>query len=254
MAENKGHALDGKVAIVTGAARNIGRAIALALAAEGAAVVVNARSDKAAADAVAKEIAAAGGRALVHLADVSDEAAVAGLAEATLKAFGRIDILVNNAAIRAHKALAEMTLAEWHAVMAVILDGAFLCARACVPHMIKAGGGRIVNLGGLTGHVGDNERTHVVTAKAGLVGFTRALAIEFGRHDITANCVVPGKIETARIASAGRSGLADERVKPAILRAGQPIEVAALVVHLCKPESGFITGQTIHVSGGRILT
>ena len=150
--------------------------------------------------------------------------------------------------------LTDMTLAEWHAVMAVILDGAFLCARACVPHMIKAGSGRIVNLGGLTGHVGDNERTHVVTAKAGLVGFTRALAIEFGRHEITANCVVPGKIETARIASAGRSGLADERVKPALLRAGQPIEVAALVVHLCKPEAGFITGQTIHVSGGRILT
>lgn len=120
--------------------------------------------------------------------------------------------------------------------------------------MIAAGGGRVVNLGGLTGHVGDNERTHVVTAKAGLVGFTRALAIEFGRHNITANCVVPGKIETQRIATAGRSGLADERVKPAILRAGQPNEVAALVVHLCKPESGFITGQTIHVSGGRILT
>lgn len=246
-------ALDGKVAIVTGGARNIGRAIALALAADGAAVVVNARSDRAAADAVAAEITAAGGRAMVHIADVSDEAAVAGMADAATKAFGRIDILVNNAAIRGHKALTDMTLAEWRGVMAVILDGAFLCARACVPHMIQAGGGRIINLGGVTGHVGDNERVHVVTAKAGLVGLTRALAVEFGRHEITANCVVPGKIRTQRIASAGRSGLADERVKPVILREGQPNEVGALVAHLCRPESGFVTGQVIHVSGGRFI-
>jgi len=247
-------ALGGRVAVVTGGGRNIGRAIALALAADGAAVVVGARSDRAAADAVAAEIEAAGGRAVPHLADVADEAKVAGLADAAIAAFGRIDILVNNAAIRARQTLAETSLADWHAVMGVILDGAFLCARACSPHMIAAGGGRIVNIGGLSGHIGDEARVHVVAAKAGLVGLTRALAVELAPHGITANCVVPGTIDTVRGETAREPGRYDERMKALVERKGRPDEVAAMVAHLCRPESAYITAQTIHVSGGRFLT
>ncbi len=246
--------LDGKAAVVTGAARNIGRAIALALAADGAAVLVNARSDGDAAEAVAGEIRTAGGRAVAHLADVSDEDAVNRMAEAAMSAFGRIDILINNAAVRGHTALIDLTLAEWRRIHSVILEGAFLCARACVPHMIAAGGGRIVNMGGLTGHVGDAARTHVVSAKMGLVGLTRALAVEFGEHGITANCVVPGTIDTVRGATASTPSNTDERMKPPIARKGTSEEVAAMVRHLCLPDAAYITGQTIHVSGGRILT
>jgi 3-oxoacyl-[acyl-carrier protein] reductase len=246
--------LAGKAAIVTGAARNIGRAIARQLAADGAAVLVCANTD---ADGAAETVAlieADGGRARAHIADITDEAAVAGLARAAVDAFGRIDILVNNAAIRDHRPLVEMSLADWRRVTGVILDGAFLCARACVPHMIAAGGGSVVNIGGLAGHLGDADRLHVVTGKAGLVGFTRALAMELGPHGITANCVVPGAIRTARGASASTPGRHVERAPPAIARIGAPEDIAAAVGHLCRPEGGYMTGQTIHVNGGRMAT
>ncbi len=244
-------ALAGKVAVVTGAARNIGRAIANALAADGAAVVVGARSDAEAARGVADEITAAGGRALAHLADVTDEAAVNGLADAAVTAFGRIDILVNNAALRRNQPFEAMSLAEWREITSVILDGAFLCARACVPHMIAAGGGAIVNVGGVAAHAGVKKRAHVVAAKAGLVGFTKALAVELAEHGITANCVAPGTIDTARGATAGEVPPFADRAP--IDRLGRPEEIAAMVRYLCLPEARYITGQTIHVSGGRYL-
>ena len=243
--------LAGKVAVVTGGGRNIGREIVLALARDGAAVVVGVRSDADAARAVAEEAAAAGGRGLAHLADVTDEAAVKGLADAAVDAFGRIDILVNNAALRRQVPLVEMSLAEWREVVGVILDGSFLCARACVPHMIAAGGGAIVNLGGVAAHVGVKNRAHVISAKAGLVGLTKALAVELAEHGITANCVVPGTIDTARGASAGKTP--SFRVPSLIDRLGQPEEIAAMVHYLCSPAARYITGQTLHVSGGRFL-
>ena len=190
--------LSGKVAIVTGAARNIGRAIALALAGEGATVLVNARSNRDGVEETTALVEAAGGRALVHLADITDEAAVIDMATTTAARLGPPTILVNNAALRKQKEFSEMTLAEWREVTAVILEGAFLCARACVPHMIKAGGGRIVNIGGKSGHTGAARRAHVVASKAGLVGLTKALAVEYGSAGITANCVVPGEIEGIR--------------------------------------------------------
>src|SRR5579871_106036 len=193
-----GNELEGRVAIVTGSGRNIGRAIALALAAGGAAVVVNARSKRAEADAVVREIERGGGRALAGLADVTDASAVKAMAEAVLTRFGRIDLLVKSAANRDEKTFAEMTLADWRAVMAVVLDGAFLCAQACLPALRKSGAGAIVNIGGLSAHTGSRNRAHVIAAKAGLVGLTRALAHDLAADGVTVNCVSPGLIERPR--------------------------------------------------------
>ena len=158
--------LAGKVAIVTGAGRNIGRAIALHLAAAGAAVVVNARSNQAEADAVVAEIEAAGGKAIAVLADVGDPAAVEAMAQAALKAFGRIDILVNNASLRREKPIDEMSYAEWREIMDATLDSAFHGVHACLPAM-KKNGGTIINIGGMSAHIGSKGRAHVMTAKAG---------------------------------------------------------------------------------------
>src|SRR6201996_3730386 len=167
--------LEGKAAIVTGAGRNIGRAIAVALAEGGASVVVNARSNRAEAEAVAREIEAAGGNAVVHIGDVANPAAVKAMADAAVTRFGRIDILVNNAALRREKPFAEMSYVEWREIMDVTLDGAFHCVRACLPALRTSGAGTIINIGGLSAHTGAKDRAHVVTAKAGIIGFTRAL-------------------------------------------------------------------------------
>ncbi len=251
MPDNENRALAGKVAVVTGASRNIGRAIALSLAGEGAAVVVNAVTSAADAEAVAGEITGAGGRAIHHLADVRDESAVNAMMDAAVEAFGRIDILVNNAAVRRHHPIAELSFAEWREITGIILDGAFLCAKACLPHMRAAGGGAIVNIGGVSAHIGAPERAHVMAAKAGLVGLTKALAVELAGDGITANCVVPGTIDTVRGGSAGQQ--ANFSHASLVERLGKPEEIAAMVRHLCLPEGGYITGQTIHVSGGRYL-
>ncbi len=251
MPDNENRALAGKVAVVTGASRNIGRAIALSLAGEGAAIVVNAVTNAADAKAVAGEITGAGGRAIHHLADVRDESAVNAMIDAAVEAFGRIDILVNNAAVRRHHPIADLSFAEWREITGIILDGAFLCAKACLPHMRAAGGGAIVNIGGVSAHIGAPERAHVMTAKAGLVGLTKALAVELAGDGITANCVVPGTIDTVRGGSAGQQ--ANFSHASLVERLGKPEEIAAMVRHLCLPEGGYITGQTIHVSGGRYL-
>src|SRR5882672_6400022 len=161
--------LNGKVAIVTGAGRNIGRAIALALTDGGASVVVNARSNRDEADAVAREIESLGGKALVHIGNVADAAAVQAMADMAVKQFGRIDILVNNAALRREKPFGEMDYAEWREILDVTLDGTFHCTKACLPALRKSGAGTIVNIGGLSAHTGARNRAHVVTAKAGIV-------------------------------------------------------------------------------------
>jgi 3-oxoacyl-[acyl-carrier protein] reductase len=241
--------LQGQTAIVTGSVRRIGRATALALSRLGASVVIHARASADEATTVQAEIEAEGGRAIVHLADVVDEHAVAGLIEATVAAFGRLDILVNNAGIRADSSMAQMSFAEWRQVTGIVLDGAFLCSRAAIPHMKRQGGGRIINIGGVSAHIGAPNRAHVVTAKAGIVGFTRALAHELARDGITANCVAPGKIGGKRSATAGK-GI---EASPLIAREGVPEDVARIVAHLCLPESDFITGQTVHVSGGMFM-
>jgi 3-oxoacyl-[acyl-carrier protein] reductase len=244
--------LDGKVAIVTGAGRNIGRAIALALAQDGASIVVNARSNRAEAEAVGREIEALGGKALVHIGDVANAADVQAMVDATLKHFRRLDILINNAALRREKSFAEMTHAEWREVMDVTLDGPFHCAKACLPHLQKSGAGTIINIGGLSAHTGAKSRSHVVTAKAGLIGFTRALASELGSDGITVNCVVPGLIGTPR--PNGQPEPAHHLTHNTITGArGKPEDVAAAVRFLCGPGARYITGQAIHTNGGAYL-
>ena len=243
--------LAGKVAIVTGAGRNIGRAIARQLALAGAAVVVNARANQAEADSVVREIEAAGGKALSVIGDVGDPKLVAAMADAALKRFGRIDILVNNAALRREKPIDRMSYADWREVMNVTLDSAFHCVTACLPAMQKSGGGTIVNIGGMSAHIGSKHRAHVMTAKAGLVGFTRGLAHDLAEAHITANCVVPGAIDTTR---SGASKPAHHLTHGTITgERGKPDDVAAMVRFLCGPGGRFVTGQTIHVSGGAYL-
>ena len=190
--------LSGRVALVTGAGRNIGRAMAKALADGGAAVIVNVRSNKAEADAVVKEIEAAGGKAIAAVADVGDEKAVQAMVESAAKQLGRIDYLVNNAALRQERAFEELSYKEWRDVLGVTLDGAFHCAKACLPYLKQSGAGAIVNIGGLSAHTGSKHRAHVTTAKLGLVGFTRGLAHDLAEHGVTVNLVAPGTIDTPR--------------------------------------------------------
>jgi 3-oxoacyl-[acyl-carrier protein] reductase len=239
--------LQGRVAIVTGSARNIGRAIARALADAGAAVVINARSSGADADAVVREVREAGGQAVAKIADVGHPEAAASLIDVAIAAFGRLDILVNNAAVRREIDFERLNYQEWRSITATILDGAYLCAHAAAPHLIAAGGGSIVNIGGLSSYTGAARRAHVIAAKAGLVGLTRALAHDLAPHRITVNCVAPGLIDTER-----RGPEPAHHAKHATLvgRRGTPEEVAAVVRFLCGPEARYITGQTLHANGG----
>jgi len=244
--------LDGKIAIVTGAGRNIGRAIALTLAEGGASILVNARGNRAEAEAVAREIETNGGKALVHIGDVADAAAVQAMADAAVKHFGRIDILVNNAALRREKPFADMSYAEWREIMDVTLDGTFHCVKACLPALRRSGAGTIVNIGGLSAHTGARDRAHVVTAKAGIVGFTRALAHDLVSDGITVNCVVPGLIGTPR--PKDRPEPAHHLTHQTITgERGKPEEVAAAVRFLCGPGARYVNGQAIHANGGAYL-
>jgi len=243
--------LEGRVALVTGAARNIGRAIALAFADAGAAVVVNTRASREEAEAVAREVAARGSQGLVCLADVTDEKAYAGMVSQAVDRFGRIDFLVNNAAVRDVTSIDEIDLATFRRITSIILDGAFIGVKACLPHLRRSGAGAIVNIGGMSGHSGAAGRPHVVAAKLGLVGLTRALAHDLAPDAITVNCVVPGLIATQRGASSGSktARLHD----PLLVRRGTPEDVAAAVRFLCGPHARSITGQELHVNAGAYL-
>ena len=245
--------LDGRVAVVTGAAANIGRAIALDLARAGARVVVNARRSASEAEQTAQAIRDEGGEALVHLADVTDEAATAGLMQEAADRFGAIDILVNNAAVRRETEFSELSFAEWREVLGVILDGAYLCSRAALPQLRRSDAATIVNIGGLTAHTGSPRRAHVVTAKAGLVGLTRALAHDLAPDGITVNCVVPGLIDTVRGRSAAGTPALHSSHKTLLGRRGRSEEVASVVRFLCGPQARYMTGQTLHANGGAFL-
>jgi 3-oxoacyl-[acyl-carrier protein] reductase len=244
--------LQGKVALVTGAGKNIGRCIALTLARDGATLLINGRSDKAAVDAVVAEIKAAGGKAAPAMGDVSDPAAAARLAEEA-KALGGVDILVSNAGLRRQTPFLDMKFEEWREILSVALDGAFLLGKAFIPQMVAKGqGGAFVAMSGISTHVGTPNRCHVSASKAGLEGLMRALAVELAPHRITCNAVSPGAIDTARAASAGPRPVENRPIP--LKRFGTVEEIAAMVRLLVGPEGTFITGQTLHVNGGEFLT
>jgi len=249
-ANTQDHELAGRVAVVTGSARNIGRAIAVALAQAGAAVIVNARTSAPAAEEVAEEIRGAGGRVAVKVGDITNPDQAAALIASAIEHFGRLDILVNNAAVRREVSFADLDYREWREVVATTLDGAYLCSHAALPHLVASDGGTIINIGGLSAFTGAARRAHVIAAKAGLVGLTRALAHDLAPHKVTVNCVAPGLIETAR---SGPEPAHHALHAPPVGRRGRPEEVAALVRFLCGPGARYITGQTIHANGGAFI-
>lgn len=244
--------LKDKIAIVTGSGQGIGREIALAFAREGAKVVVSDITDEI--FRVVKEIEAIGSEALAAKCDVSKPTDVKNLAKLTIERFGRIDILVNNAGIYPSKAFLEMTESDWDKVLNVNLKGAFNCTRSIVPQMVKQRYGKIVNISSIAGTaVGFAQRTHYSASKAGIAGFTRALALELAPYGINVNAIAPGYIETP-----GTQGMAKEtydQIKKAIPigRWGEPIDVAALAAFLASDDSSFITGQIQIADGGYTL-
>ena len=244
--------LAGKVALVTGAVRRSGRATALALARHGASVAINTRRSADEAEAVKKELEALGVKAGVYLCDVTDEAGVAAMFDKVTAELGPVDILVNNAADRQRVPTLELSFEEWHRIVHIILDGAFLCSRAVLPHMIAQGWGRIVNISGVGNYVGYAERVHVHAGKGGLDAMTRSLSSEFCEKGITVNTVCVGLIGGERPASAGPhpKNVPDA---PPIGFMGEPTDIANAVAFLCQPTSRFITGQMLHVNGGEYM-
>lgn len=245
----------GRTAIVTGSGRNIGRAIAVALASRGAAVVVNGHRDRSAVDAVVREIQQAGGRALGVMADVSSHEEVADLVRRSVEHFGSVDIAVSNVALRRKQPFLGISLDDWNAVLATNLSAAFYMARNVVPHMRRLRWGRIIHISGFDGFWGQvTERAHNITAKAGLHGLTKALAREFGPEGITVNSVVPGAIDTERDWSQ-YTHQTRERIESEIPvgRYGKVEEVAAACLFLCAETGGFTSGQAIHVNGGHYM-
>ena len=246
-----GKELAGKVALVTGAGQNIGRAIALDLASAGAAVAVNTRASREAAENVVREIQAAGGQAELCMADVADAEQVKRMIDGVIGRRGRIDILVLNASVRWEMRFTEMSFEQWRVPLSISLDGSFHCIKACLPSMIAAGGGSIVALTGsnvLTGAVG---KVHSSAAKSGLTGMIRALARELGQQGIRANCVSPGMINTTR--PDYRAPRRDPKGLIPLERRGESEEIAATVRFLCGPGASYITGQTLHVNGGQTM-
>jgi NAD(P)-dependent dehydrogenase (short-subunit alcohol dehydrogenase family) len=247
--------LDGRTAIVTGSGRNIGRAIALSLAAQGARVVVNGHSDRAAVDGVVAEIHAQGGQALGLMADVGRDEEVRALVDAAAERFGSVDIVVSNVGIRRKQPFLEITPEQWDEVLRTNLSAAFYLARHAIPRMQPRRWGRIVLISGFDGFWGQvPHRAHNITAKSGLHGLAMALAREFGPECITANTVAPGAIDTIRDWSQYTHQQREQIQSEIPLgRYGQPDEVAAACDLLCSERGGFISGQVIHVNGGHYM-
>lgn len=245
--------LSNKVAIVTGGGRGIGRAIALKLAEAGATVVVADILEKEA-EAVAKEIKAAGGQSLAIMADVSLASDVARLVEATISAYNRIDILVNNAGIARDQLLLRMSEEDWDKVLDVDLKSVFLCTKAVLRYMLKQRWGRIISLSSIAGVMGNPGQANYASAKAGIIGFTRTIAREVGSHSITVNAVTPGFIETEMTRQIKEEQRQEIKKLIPLNRFGTPQDVAEAVAFLASEEAGYITGQVLGVNGGMAIS
>ncbi len=245
--------LSGKAALVTGGSRGIGRAVSLALACQGAQVAVNYRSNEAAAKSVADEISAAGGRCETIRGDVAQAEDARRLVESTVAAFGRLDILVNNAGVTRDDLLLRMSEQQWDEVVNLNLRGAFLCTKAALRPMIRQRWGRIINISSVAGIIGNPGQANYAAAKAGIIGFTKAVAKEVASRSVTANVVAPGFVDTemTRDLTAAQ--------KQAILgvvplgRIAMPADVAPAVVFLSSEEAGYITGHVLTVDGGLVM-
>ncbi len=240
--------LTGKVALVTGASRGIGRATALMLAKAGARVALTSRGD--AAESVAAEIAAAGGESLALAADVSDAAAVSAAVGRILDGWGRIDVLVNNAGITRDQLLLRMKREEWDAVLATNLTGTFICTQAVLKTMVRQRSGRIISISSVVGQTGNPGQTNYAATKAGIIGFSKALAREVASRNITVNVVAPGLIDTDMTREISADAQASWASTIPLGRLGTPDDIAAAVCFLASDAAGYITGQVLAVNGG----
>jgi 3-oxoacyl-[acyl-carrier protein] reductase len=245
--------LEGRVAVVTGAASGIGKGIAIAFAREGARIVVADRSDETQAAEVLAAIAELGGEALFVRTDVSDEASVNAMAEQALARFGRVDILVNNAGIFTESLLENMPVDDWDRVVGVNLRGTFLCSRALVGQMLERGDGRIINIASQLGQIGGTSVAHYVASKAGVIGLTKALAREVSHRGVLVNAIAPGPIETPLLDGESDEWRSAKLAELPIRRFGTVDEVTPTAVLLASADGSYYVGQTLGPNGGDVM-